>query len=161
MCGVGEWVVGEGWWGTWDPTAHDATPQLHPLEWRGIIVQRDPAGCAWMGGRADGAPALFRDCGSGLEPLEGPGQGSNLVGLATTGGGDLWAATADGIPLSRSSDGSWSSPGYALARDLHGVVRNGEGRPLFLGGDFSGETSGLILGFAEGRAPVDLGPCPP
>lgn len=152
-------VVGEGWWGTWNPDAAESEPDLTPWDWRGIIVQADQDGCGWLGGRADGAPVLATLCEGQLSVLEGPDAGVALAGLATTPGGTLWAATGDGLALGRSPAGVWVSSPYALAPELHGVVALPDETALFLGGDLSGGSEGVVLGVGVGAAPRPLLDC--
>ncbi len=153
-------VVGEGWWGTWDPVEVGSALELSAWDWRGIVVQASDDGCGWMGGRKDGRPVLATQCAGVLSVLGGPEQGANLAGLATTPGGTLWAATGDGLPLWRSAAGRWLSPPHALVSELHGVVATEDGGALFLGGDLAGGSSGALLGFAAVPQPALLTGCP-
>ena len=152
------WIAGQGWWGRWDPESPGATPSLTPRDWRGVVAQSDGAGCAWMGGREDGRALVGRACADDFTALDGPGVGTSIAGLAAEPDGHLWAATADGLPASRSTDGTWATAPFAMAQDLHGVVLVEPGRPLFLGGDLMSGSEGVVLGFGE-TGPV-LERCP-
>ena len=151
------WLAGQGWWGRWDAERADAGPTLTPQDWRGVIAVSDGADCAWMGGREDGRPVVAHACVDAFTVLDGPGVGTSIAGLVAEPDGHLWAATADGLPASRSPDSTWATAPFSMAQDLHGVVSTDRGEALFLGGDLMGGTEGVVLGFGE-RGP-DLERC--
>jgi hypothetical protein len=78
----------------------------------------------------------------------------------TAPGEDVWVAGDYGT-LARWDGASWTCPSTSPSfRPLHAVVGLGEHR-YFFGGTFydAGEQTGTLLGWGEGLAPLDVGPC--